>query len=107
VPRAEFPHLLADRHLVQMMLALRLCFADAGLVVSTREEAQLRDHLVTLGATRISAGSRTNPGGYSHAHAASEQFEVSDQRTPQEVATMLKRYGLEPVWKDWDPAFLG
>ena len=107
VPRAEFPHLLADRHLVQMMLALRLCFADAGLVVSTREEAQLRDHLVTLGATRISAGSRTNPGGYSHAQAGSEQFEVNDQRTPQEVANMLKRHGLEPVWKDWDPAFLG
>jgi len=107
VPRAEFPHLLADRHLVQMMLALRLCFADAGLILSTREDAQLRDRLVTLGTTRISAGSRTNPGGYSKSKESSEQFEVSDQRTPNEVAAMLKQQGLEPVWKDWDPAFLG
>ena len=107
VTRAEFPHLLRDRHLVQMMLALRLCFADAGLVLSTREEAQLRDRLVTLGTTRISAGSRTNPGGYAKSRSSSEQFEVNDQRTPQEVAAMLKQQGLEPVWKDWDPAFLG
>lgn len=107
VPAAEFPHLLADRHLVQMMLALRLCFADAGLILSTREDAQLRDRLVTLGTTRISAGSRTNPGGYSRSKASSEQFEVNDQRTPHEVAAMLKQQGLEPVWKDWDPAFLG
>lgn len=107
VPPAEFPHLLSDRHLVQMMLALRLCFADAGLVLSTREEAKLRDRLVTLGTTRISAGSRTNPGGYSQSNASSEQFEVNDQRTPQEIAIMLKKQGLEPVWKDWDPAFLG
>ncbi len=111
VTREEFPHLLTDRNLVQMMLALRLCFADAGLVLSTREDAQFRDHVVSLGPTRISAGSRTDPGGYSKAeadeHHNSEQFEVSDQRSPHEVAAMLAKHGLEPVWKDWDSAFLG
>lgn len=105
--RARLPSpLLTDRNLVQMMLALRLCFADAGLVLSTREEARFRDHVVALGPTRISAGSRTNPGGYSQADRGQGQFEVSDRRSPREVADMLARHGLEPVWKDWDRAFL-
>jgi len=90
-----------------MMLALRLCFADAGLVLSTREEALFRDHVIALGPTRISAGSRTNPGGYSQSDRGSGQFEVCDRRSPQQVAAMLARHGLEPVWKDWDCAFLG
>jgi 2-iminoacetate synthase len=101
-----FPHLVTDRNLVQMMLALRLCFADAGLVLSTRERAELRDRLVKLGMTRMSAGSRTNPGGYSKRQAGTEQFEVDDARSPVEIAEMLKNQGLEPVWKDWDRAFL-
>jgi len=106
VHEAEFPHLLTDKNLVQMMLALRLCFADAGLVLSTRERADLRDHLVKLGATRLSAGSRTNPGGYSTPGTNSEQFAVEDQRSPEAVAAMLRQQGYEPVWKDWDPGFL-
>lgn len=106
VTRDAFPHLLTDRNLVQMMLALRLCFADAGLVLSTREEAWFRDQVIALGPTRISAGSRTNPGGYSQSDRGSGQFKVCDRRNPQEVAAMLARHGLEPVWKDWDCAFL-
>ncbi len=107
VTPGEFPHLLSDKNLVQMMLALRLCFADAGLVLSTREPPYLRDRLVGLGMTRISAGSRTNPGGYTQGDSASEQFAVSDSRSPAEVAAMLDQRGFEPVWKDWDRAFQG
>ena len=103
----EFPYLLSDKNLVQMMLALRLCFADAGLVLSTRESRRLRDHLVGLGVTRLSAGSRTNPGGYTKAGSGSEQFAVDDSRSPAEVASMLSEHGFEPVWKDWDRAFQG
>ena len=106
VPTETFPHLVTDKNLVQMMLALRLCFADAGLVLSTREPAKLRDRLVQLGITKMSAGSRTSPGGYSHEHENAGQFEVNDKRTASEVVAMLKRQGLEPVWKDWDRAFL-
>lgn len=105
VSPGEFPHLLADKDLVQMMLALRLCFADAGLVLSTRESRRLRDHLIGLGVTRLSAGSRTNPGGYTKADAASEQFAVDDARSPAEIAAVLNERGFEPVWKDWDRAF--
>jgi len=110
VDSSQFKHLLSDKNLVQMLTALRLCFADAGLVLSTRERAELRNHLVGLGITKISAGSKTSPGGYSHEHpepivVQGEQFEVNDTRPPAEVATMLKSQGLEPVWKDWDSAF--
>jgi 2-iminoacetate synthase len=98
--------LLSDKNLVQMILALRLCFADAGMTISTREPASLRDQLVKLGITRMSAGSKTNPGGYSGTTGAVEQFEIDDKRTPAQIAVMLKANGLEPVWKDWDAGFL-
>jgi 2-iminoacetate synthase len=106
VPTEDFPHLVTDKNLVQMMLALRLCFSDAGLVLSTREPADLRDRLVQLGITKMSAGSRTSPGGYSHDHENAGQFEVNDERTAADIVAMLKRQGFEPVWKDWDRAFL-
>jgi 2-iminoacetate synthase len=98
-------HLISDRNLVQMMLALRLCFADAGIVLSTRERADLRDKLVKLCVTRMSAGSKTNPGGYSGKLDSSEQFQIDDTRTPADVASMIKSAGFEAVWKDWDSAF--
>ncbi len=97
--------LISDKNLVQMILALRLCFADAGMVISTRERAELRDRLVRLGITRMSAGSKTSPGGYSGKSGAVGQFEVDDSRSPAQVAEMIKSKGLEPVWKDWDKAF--
>jgi len=104
--RDQFDHLVADADLVQMMLALRLCFADAGIVLSTRESAALRDRLVGLCVTQISAGSKTNPGGY-RGEATTEQFTIDDQRPPAEVAEMIRAAGREAVWKDWDAAFCG
>jgi 2-iminoacetate synthase len=102
---SRFEHLVPDKNLVQMMLALRLCFADAGIVLSTRERADLRDRLVKLCVTRMSAGSKTNPGGYAGKLDSSEQFQIDDTRTPAEVAGMIKSSGFEAVWKDWDAAF--
>jgi 2-iminoacetate synthase len=101
----QFTHLLSDKNIVQMLLALRLCFADVGLVLSTREPGWLRDHLVQMGITKMSAGSKTSPGGYSCGDRGLEQFEVNDNRTPGEITQMLRQHGLEPVWKDWDAAF--
>ena len=98
---------IRDTNLVQMITALRLCFADAGLVLSTREQAGLRDNLMKLGITKVSAGSKTSPGGYSGDSDAIEQFEVDDNRSPVEVAAVISNQGFEPVWKDWDRAFLG
>jgi 2-iminoacetate synthase len=105
VDRTQFS-LLSDKNLVQMIIALRLCFADAGLVLSTREGAELRDHLIEVGVTKVSAGSKTCPGGYSQPTNAIEQFEIDDTRSPAQVAGMIRAHGFEPVWKDWDSAFV-
>jgi 2-iminoacetate synthase len=125
---------MSDRELAQLVCAFRLFLPDAGLVLSTREPAKLRDGLIPLGITLISAGSHTEPGGYTGAgkdkihrtekgrivelaSGASEwaavperatnatgQFDIADGRSPEEISELLKRLGYEPVWKDWDAA---
>jgi 2-iminoacetate synthase len=125
---------LSDREMVQLVCAFRLMFPDVGIVLSTRETPRLRDGLMPLGVTMMSAGSHTEPGGYTGAGrekvhrtergrivelaaGASEwaapaerstnatvQFEISDNRSPQEVAELIRQRGYEPVWKDWDAA---
>jgi 2-iminoacetate synthase len=98
-------HPVTDRELAQLICALRLTLPEAGIVMSSREEAGFRDHLIPLGVTHTSAGSHTEPGGYTHPKEAQEQFEVADHRSPQEVAQALREIGYEPVWKDWDAGF--
>jgi len=93
---------VTDRQLARLIIAFRLVFDDVGLVVSTREPAALRDHLLPLGVTQMSAGSRTEPGGYSQDGQAECQFAVEDGRSPADVAARLATLGYEPVWKDWD-----
>ena len=105
VDAQTFDHSMSDKDLVQMILALRLCFSDAGLVLSTREAPNFRNALVKLGITRMSAGSKTNPGGYTTDAESLEQFSIDDDRSAAQIADMLKQQGLEPVWKDWDAAF--
>ena len=102
----QYEHLVNDKELVQLMLALRLCFADAGIVLSTRESAAFRDNLVNLCVTRMSAGSKTNPGGYSGDGDSTEQFIIDDDRSAGQIAEMLKTAGKECVWKDWDAGFV-
>ena len=98
-------HPVSDAALVQILGALRLFLPDAGMVLSTREPAALRDHLVSLGITRISAGSRTNPGGYTASAPAEEQFAVQDSRSLAEVMAAVSRLGFDPVCKDWDRSY--
>jgi len=123
--------LMQDRELVQLVCAFRLMFPDVGLVLSTREQARLRDGLIPLGITLMSAGSHTEPGGYTGvgkeklhqtrrgriielgssewagADRATEQFNIADDRSPFEVAERIRGLGYEPVWKDWDAALAG
>ena len=106
VERGEFEHLVSDKQLVQMIVALRLCFADAGCVLSTRESAKLRDNLIKIGITRTSAGSKTNVGGYGEGNNDGGQFEVNDGRSVGEVVEVIRKEGFEAVWKDWDRGFL-
>jgi 2-iminoacetate synthase len=98
------PHPVDDRALVQMMLAVRIFLPDAALVLSTREPEALRDALIPLGVTQMSAGSRTEPQGYTVPCEEGAQFDVQDRRSPAEVAAVIRAAGYEPVWKDWDKA---
>lgn len=94
-----------ERDLVQAACAFRLLSPEVELSLSTRESATFRNHAFRLGFTTISAGSRTNPGGYASAPDSLEQFAIDDHRSPAEVASFLRSQGYEPVWKDWDPTF--
>lgn len=111
----EQNHFMQDRELVQTLCALRLLLPHASIVLSTREPARLRDGLIPLGVTNMSAGSCTEPGGYSSFDEESwkptreqkgEQFHISDERAPEVVAEVIRSHGYEPVWKDFDQALV-
>lgn len=93
---------VGDADFVQLLCALRLLLPDVGISLSTRESPALRDALVRLGVTQMSAGSHTEPGGYAEPSEADPQFEISDTRSPAEVAGVLRAAGYDPVWKDWE-----
>ncbi len=101
----DIPHSINDKELVQLLIALRIFLPDLGINLSTRENATFRNHLIPLGVTQMSAGSKTEPGGYSNPDKAGKQFELEDTRTPEEVANYILQAGYEPVWKDWDETF--
>ena len=96
---------VSDKDIVQLSCAFRIFDPDIDISFSTREDSKFRDAIIGLGVTSLSAGSKTEPGGYSHPKEALEQFEVSDSRTPMEVAKAIKSKGYDPVWKDWDAIF--
>lgn len=96
---------IQDKELVQLICAYRLFNEDVEISISTRESELFRDHLIQLGTTTMSAGSKTNPGGYSEKGDSLEQFAISDERTPEQVASVIVASGYEPVWKDWDKTF--
>ena len=97
--------IISDRQLARATFAFRIFDHDADISYSTRENPDYRDNLMLLGVTSMSAGSKTDPGGYASAPDSLEQFETSDQRSPREVADAIRRHGYEPVWKDWDAVF--
>ena len=121
-------HPASDRAFIQLICAFRLCFPQVGIVLSTRESPELRDALMPICITTMSAGSHTEPGGYTgvgrddlhltvkgrrveiEEHKVSDeatgQFDISDHRSPFEIASLLTQRGFDPVWKDWDEAIL-
>lgn len=93
---------LGDKALAQLIFAFRLFDHDVDISISTRESPTFRNNMLALGITSLSAGSKTEPGGYLKYPQALEQFHVSDERTPDEVADSIRQKGYEPVWKDWE-----
>lgn len=98
---------VSDRNLLQLIFAYRMFLHDAGVNISTREPASLRDKLVYLGATIMSAGSKTEPGGYSAAQDDAAQFSIEDNRSVEEFCNTIKKLGFDPVFKDWDNSMQG
>lgn len=94
-----------DAELVQLITAFRLFNPQVDIIMSTREPAALRDNTLTLGVTQISAGSKTQPGGYAQTTNALAQFDIDDDRSPAHMAKIVANTGLEVVWKDWEPGF--
>jgi 2-iminoacetate synthase len=92
-----------DVSFVQFLTAFRLFLPRAGMPISTRESAAFRDRLIHLGATRFSAGSKTQVGGYREAEKKhTGQFEISDDRDVGEIVAMIREKGYQPVFKDWE-----
>lgn len=96
---------MSDRELAQLTFAFRIFDPDVDISYSTREEHKFRNNMATLGVTTMSAGSKTDPGGYATYPQSLEQFAVSDSSDPRVVAADLRALGREPVWKDWDRIF--
>ncbi|WP_258104074.1 2-iminoacetate synthase ThiH [Marinoscillum sp. MHG1-6] len=96
---------MTDSDLLQLICAYRILDEDVELSISTRETPRFRDHITQLGITSMSAESKTNPGGYVVERQSLEQFEISDERSTEDIRAMLSNSGIEPVWKDWEKAW--
>jgi 2-iminoacetate synthase len=96
---------MTDRELAQLTFAFRIFDHEIDISYSTREKMSFRDNMMSLGVTSMSAGSKTEPGGYVSSPDALEQFTITDGRTPHDVVASISAHGYEPVWKDWDAVF--
>lgn len=94
--------LMSEKQFAQTLWAFRIFDNDVEIAMSTRETQNMRNHFVTLGVTSISAGSRTDPGGYAHPNENLEQFHINDDRTPKEMEAMIRAQGYDVIYKDWD-----
>ncbi len=92
-------HPVSDEQLIRLYCALRVAFPTAPLVLSTRESIELRTRLAEICITQMSAGSSTTPGGYGNDEPTDgEQFAITDERSPAEVAERLEQAGFRVAW---------
>lgn len=101
--QGEFDDIIpvSDVNLVQAILAIRLLFHSGGISISTRESKEMRDNLLPIGVTKMSAYSTTEVGGHSQEDKGEEQFEISDSRTVEEFKAAIISKGYQPIFKDW------
>lgn len=97
--------IMEDSDLLQLICAYRLWNEDLEISISTRENEKFRDNIIPLGVTSMSAGSKTNPGGYIVDVESLEQFETSDERSAQTIAKIISEKGYQPIWKNWDKSY--
>ncbi|MGS2764955.1 2-iminoacetate synthase ThiH [Sinomicrobium sp. M5D2P9] len=97
--------IMTDSDLAQLIFAYRMLDEDVELSLSTRENMNFRNNIIKLGINSISAESKTNPGGYVVDPQSLEQFEISDERSTEEIAGMIRSQEYEVVWKDWEKGY--
>lgn len=90
------PFKVDDKDFKKIVAIYRLALPYTGIILSTREKAALRDELLSLGVSQISAGSKTNPGGYKEDDIEADQFEVSDQRSLSKILNTICDKGYIP-----------
>ncbi len=92
------PHAVSEVDFRKVIAILRLAVPYTGLILSTRESAETRREVLGLGISQISAGSRTNPGGYEAdpGDACAEQFSLGDHRSLDEVIRDVASLGFVP-----------
>ncbi len=90
-----------EAQLLQVVCAYRLFMPFSNITVSTRECERVRDHMIQIAATKISAGVNVGIGGHSGAEKGDEQFEIDDTRNVQEVYDAILENGLQPVMSDY------
>ncbi|MDD2966046.1 MAG: 2-iminoacetate synthase ThiH [Desulfovibrionaceae bacterium] len=98
----EVKHAVDDRQFVQYICALRCFLPRASITVSTREKPSMRDHLIPIGVTRVSAGVSTAVGGRKLEADNAGQFDISDHRSLAEMCAAIEGLGYQPVIKDWE-----
>ncbi|MCG9106262.1 [FeFe] hydrogenase H-cluster radical SAM maturase HydG [Laribacter hongkongensis] len=96
-PLSEAPPAgVSDLDFKKIIAILRLAVPYTGLILSTRESAAMRREACALGVSQISAGSRTNPGGYGADEDSTGQFQLGDHRSLEEVVAELAASGYVP-----------
>lgn len=94
----EFDNSISDEMFEKITACIRLAVPYTGMIVSTRENEEVRSKMLKSGISQVSGGSRTSVGGYAQEERPhdTEQFDVSDQRTLDEVVNWLMRNGHIP-----------
>lgn len=96
----QFPYLVDDQMFKKLVAIIRIAVPYTGIILSTRETAELRREVIKYGVSQISAGSCTGVGGYKERETGNsiEQFDIGDQRTPVEVLKSLMADGFVPSY---------
>lgn len=95
-------HEISDRTMVQILLALKLFIPRSGTNITTRENAEMRDNLLSIGVSKMSAGVSTAVGGHTQKDPGEKQFDNSDKRSLEEIKQAIISKGYFPVMKDWE-----
>jgi 2-iminoacetate synthase len=94
----DMPYAVSDNDFKKLVAIIRLAVPYTGIILSTREEINFREEVINLGVSQISAGSKTDVGGYHDDHEMGSQFETADHRPQKEIIEVLLKKGYLPSY---------